>query len=258
MHASESTHWYAKDGSPVYEVMGANGQMRNATLRDARKLGLVPGVSAISRCAAAPGLEAWKANQVLMAALTLPRRPDEPEKDWLTRVMQDSKETGRRAAERGSAIHAAIQGHYEGKPPTEALWPFVKGAVLAVDDWLKSDWEAEKSFACHLGYGGKIDLCGLAVVDFKTKEFTSEDLKSGKQLTWDEQCIQLAAYRYGRKTPKARCANVFVSVTEPGLAVVCEWEEKELQRGFEMFTSLLTYWQVKQNFRCGWEEKVAA
>ena len=33
--ASESTHWYSQDGTPAYEITGANGKQRAVTLRDA-------------------------------------------------------------------------------------------------------------------------------------------------------------------------------------------------------------------------------
>jgi hypothetical protein len=71
-HAAESLHWYDRDGKPAYTVKAKDGSDRPATLRDARKLNLVPSVTTIIRCAAAPGLELWKANQLMMAALTLP------------------------------------------------------------------------------------------------------------------------------------------------------------------------------------------
>ena len=58
-------------------------------------------------------------------------------------------------------------------------------------------------------------------------------------------CMQLSAYRIGLQIPKARCANVFVSVTEPGLVVVKEWNEEELMRGWKMFDALKTYWYAK-------------
>jgi hypothetical protein len=48
--------------------------------------------------------------------------------------------------------------------------------------------------------------------------------------------------------PHARCANVFVSVTHPGLIKVHEWPEEELQKGWKMFQALLTYWKLKNNF----------
>jgi len=118
---SESGHWYKKDGTPAYTVHGKTGE-GPATLRDARKLGLLPSVTTINGMLSKAGLDTWKQQQVLLAALTLPRLPDEPEADWLARVMQDSKATGREAAERGTAIHGIIQTWFEGvympeKPP---------------------------------------------------------------------------------------------------------------------------------------------
>jgi len=38
--ASEGGHWYAQNGSCVYEIRATAGQMRPVTLRDARKRGL--------------------------------------------------------------------------------------------------------------------------------------------------------------------------------------------------------------------------
>ena len=50
----ESGHWYTRDGRPFYEVPRSDGSgMRPATLKDARLLGLYPGVTTILRCAAA-------------------------------------------------------------------------------------------------------------------------------------------------------------------------------------------------------------
>ena len=77
--ASESNHWYTRDGVPRYTVVGANGKERNTTLRDARKEGLIPSVTTVLNVAAKPALNQWLQRQVLLAALTLPRRPDEPE-----------------------------------------------------------------------------------------------------------------------------------------------------------------------------------
>ena len=60
--------------------------------------------------------------------------------------------------------------------------------------------------------------------------------------------MQLAAYRVGLGIPEARCANVFVSVTQPGLVVVYEWPQEDLARGWNMFQSLLTFWKLKNKF----------
>lgn len=256
VHASESQHWYAKDGSPAYEVKGANGAMRAATLRDARKLGLVPSVTGIINCAAKPGLEYWKIQQAIYAALTLPKLQDEPEDAYLARILRDSKEQAKKAAERGTAIHAAIQGYYEGEPPND-FKGYVGGAACSVSGWLSpiGSWKAEASFASPLGFGGKVDLsCGNAILDFKTKEFTEDDdLK-----TWDEHAYQLAAYRHGLHMPTARCAIVYVSVTVPGLCRLIEIPEDELVRGWRAFYSLLQFWKAKNNFDPAFEKELAA
>src|SRR4051812_25248796 len=107
---AESTHWYRRDGQPCYQVPRAKGDgMRDTTLADARKLDLVPSVSLILKCAAAPGLENWKLRKMLEAALTLPRHEGESLDDFSERVISDSQEQGKKAAERGTDLHAAIE-----------------------------------------------------------------------------------------------------------------------------------------------------
>ena len=88
---SESGHWYAQDGSPAYRIIGKNGVERNTRLTDARERGLVPSVTTISGLLAKPGLNNWLQQNVLLAALTLPRAEGESEENWLQRVMADSK-----------------------------------------------------------------------------------------------------------------------------------------------------------------------
>ncbi len=246
---AESTHWYDRDGKPAYTVKGLNGKERPTTLKDARKLGLVPSVTSIIKCADRPGLNRWLEEQILLAALTLPRQPDEPEEEWLVRVRVDSREQAKNAAERGTAIHAAIQGYYEGSQRDlhPRMWDeHVFGASRAVDGWIPADWSAESSFANDLGFGGKVDLsCSIAVIDFKTKEFDEED----KLDTWPEQHMQLAAYREGLLMPQARCAIVYVSVTNPGLSRLIEITEKDLQRGWDCFKALLAFWRAKHRYK---------
>jgi hypothetical protein len=244
---AESGHWYTKTGEPCYEIKGKNGLLRPTTLRDAKKLDLVPSVTTIIKCAAAPGLDWWKQKQVLLAALTLPKKDGEPEEEYLSRIMRDSQEQGRKAAERGTQIHAAIQGHFECESVSAEMWPYVRGAKEALEkEFGPKVWVCEKSFAHELGFGGKSDLHvnwqPHMVGDIKTKEFDSVD---DKKLAWDDHAIQLAAYREGLGIPKAKCFNVFVSTTVPGLCHIHIWTEDEIQRGWRMFQSLLNYWKAK-------------
>lgn len=240
--ASESNHWYTRDGAPQYTVEAAKGGMRNTTLRDARKMNLVPSVTTILNVAAKPALTAWLQQQVLLAALTLPKKDDEAEAAYIERIMHDSKQQGRDAADRGTDIHAAIQGFYEGIK--ESRFPH---HVSACDEAIRTHfgehiWGCEKSFAHEMGFGGKCDMYteGI-VVDIKTKDFDSKDKITG----YDEHLMQLSAYRVGLGMPTARCANVFVSRTNPDLAVVYEWHAEDLDRGWDMFCALLRFWQLK-------------
>lgn len=253
---SESGHWYKRDGSPAYTVLGKNGQPRNTTLRDARSFDLVPSVSGILNVAAKPGLDTWKQQQVLLAALTLPRQESESEENWLERVMMDSKQTGRVAAERGTAIHAIIQEYFEGKVVDEYK-PMCEPVREEVESHFgKLLYLPEISFAHQLGYGGKADLIAQAganfdgvCIDFKTKE--TEDISTVD--VYAEHGMQLAAYREGFKMPKARCANVFVgykmvggNVTFTGVKLI-EHDPINLDRYWLMFTKLLEFWQLKNN-----------
>jgi len=248
---AESGHWYGLDGSPQYSVKAKDGSMRPTTLRDARKLNLCPSVTTVMKVAAAPGLEVWKQEQLLLAALTLPKRPDESEKDYITRIVADSKETGKNAAERGTRIHESIEKWFEGNKNVEHP-EIAESCMTAIEDHFKGfseiKWITEASFAHPLGFGGKVDLhsqngSGI-VVDYKTKEFTDPaDVKG-----YDEHVMQLAAYRIGLGIPMARCANAFASVNQPGLIKIIEWSELELQRGEAMFKLLLEFWKIKNKF----------
>jgi hypothetical protein len=256
--ASESQHWYTRTGEPAYTVKSKDGTERPATLRDAKKLGLVPSVTTIIGCCAKPGLERWKLDQMMHAALTLPRKEGEFESSWIKRVWADSRETARKAAERGTKIHNAIEDAYKDRPTPHEFKAHVDGAVNEVGrTYGPAPIIAEGSFASPLGFGGKVDLHrpygDRAVIDFKTKEFgEADDLK-----TWDEHSMQLAAYRHGLNIPQARCAIVYVSVTNPGLTRLIEIKEPDLQLGWKMFYSLLHYWQAKNGYQSSFERLAA-
>jgi hypothetical protein len=238
-YASESTHWYKSDGSPCYQIIGKNGKLRNTTLRDGRELGLVPSVTTISGLLAKPGLNTWLQQQVLLAALTLPRIEGESEENWLQRVMSDAKSTGYEAANRGTRLHGVLESFYQGK-----LIEF-PNYVYRVHSALEShfgpaNWEAERSFSWG-GYGGKVDLIAEnIVVDFKSKE---GDLS--KITPFHEQIMQLAAYRMGLNKPTARCANIYF--TESGDVRLIEHSEQDLSDAWECFQYLLAFYKKKNS-----------
>lgn len=244
--ASEAGHWYTRDGDPMYTVPSKkDGTPRNTTLRDARERNLVPSVTTILNIAAKPGLNVWLQEQAILAALTLPRGEEEAESAWLKRVVQDSKAQARDAADLGTEIHAAIQGFYEGQKAS-AFPIHVQTCTKAIEShYGAKKWIAERAFAHEMGFGGKVDMhTDGIVIDIKTKDFDDP----AKVIGYDEHLMQLAAYRVGLGMPEARCANVFVSRTNADLAVVKEWAEEDLARGWLMFTALLSFWQYKNQY----------
>lgn len=245
--ASQSGHWYAKDGSPAYQIKGANGNVRNVTLRDARKLNLFPSVTTILGVAAKPQLEQWKVRQAILSALTLPRLDGETDDAYAVRALQDSKEQSIKAAARGTLMHEMIERHLLGRVIDAEFKPFVEPVIAYLDQRFPGmDWDAERSFVSSCGYGGKIDLSGKEVViDFKTKDFTDPAGIKG----YDEQGIQLAAYADGLGM-ESDCVrlNLFISTREPGLIVPVEWHADTFTRHRKMFLSLLAYWQADKGY----------
>ena len=245
--AAESGHWYKPNGEPAYAVEGANGKIRNTTVRDARKEGFLPSVTTIIGCAAKPALDVWKQQQAILAALTLPRNDGESEEDWLSRVVSDSKETAKQAAERGTQIHGVIEAFYEGVYLPE-LPAYVRVVEKTINEHFGPQlWVAEKSFA-HGGYGGKCDLISRPhvhprsegfVIDFKTTEKDVDKL----DYYFDHQ-MQLAAYRHGFEMPNARCAIVYVNANE-NKAKLLEIPDDDLRIGWECFTHLLAFYRAK-------------
>ena len=242
---SESGHWYTRDGTPRYTITGKNGKTRNTTLRDAREENLVPSVTTVLNVAAKPALTNWLQEQVLLAALTLPRLDTETEQDYIKRIVNDSKQQGRAAADLGTDIHAAVQSFYEGKEYPRHQKQ-VKGVYKAITAFFGDKiWISERAFSHELGFGGKCDMyTDTVVLDIKTKEFAEGD----KIAAYDEHLMQLAAYRVGLGVPSARCGNVFVSRNNPGVVQIIEWSAEDLDRGWLMFMALLNYWQLKNNY----------
>lgn len=277
-HASESGHWYDRQGNLIEQIQyrdwkkrKADGrpEYRDVTLADAKKLILAPGITSVLFECHKPQLERWKIEQAVMAALTFPRPPGMSEPDYLSALNEDMNAQSKAAREAGTAIHGAVERNYLGKPYDEQYRPQVEATVAAVDDCCGLQaWQAEESFAADEGYGTKIDLCcppwGASaddkykgwVLNFKTKDGTQEKLDAmARGKPYDEYCMQQAAERRAFGWWHARCALVLISRTHPGAVAVQEIPEPELQRGWEMFLDLLSFWQHKRGYRA-WRKEV--
>ncbi len=252
--ASESSHWYDKQGNPVYEVPYADPSkgIRPTTLSDARKLNLLPSVTKICNVAAKPGLEIWKATQILEASLTLPIQQGESVDDYALRVVADSKAQSQKAMDKGKECHAAIEDYIRGK--TNVFW--IKHCIK-VQETLKQygidifSGKPEHSFACN-GYGGKIDWhTNEIVIDFKTKDKLTEIVKGkvkDKKLAWPENVEQLAAYGNGiAKLAMPRLINVYIGIEDMEIRIH-EWSQQDALNGWQVFQALLLVWQIRNNY----------
>jgi hypothetical protein len=249
-HSSDAGHWYQADtGEPAYQITGANGKIRNTTLRDARKLNLVPSVTTILGQIAKPGLQVYLNQQILLSALTLPREQNEPEPAWLERVLFDSKEAGRKAAERGNTIHAVIETYFADEIYIPEYPKYVYEAEQALDnEFGLHKWVAEQSFAHDLRFGGKCDLHAPpdpltdfpgAVIDIKTKETNLEGIKP-----YAEHLYQLAAYRQGLGMPNAICGNLFVNANTNQVRLILH-DPSDIADSWAIFCHLLRVYQIK-------------
>src|SRR5574337_73365 len=221
---TDGGHWYLPDSSPFYEVRARNGLPRAVTLRDALSVNAVPSVTTVLRVIAKPQLETWKVKQGILAALTLPRGDDETDDAYLARVLTDSREQAKAAAEEGSRIHDAIECAFTGHVYSRHYREHVDAVMACIGDLFPTvrDWVPEKSFAHASGYGGRVDLHSPStgiVIDYKGKD---GDFSDGKQLHYDQH-FQLAAYQDGLMLPRNQCANIFVSRTHPGKVAAHVW-----------------------------------
>ena len=254
-------HWYDREGKPQHFVTSKNGKLRASTLRDARKYGWMPSVTSVLDIMAKPGLDQWKINKAISAALSLDRYEAETDEEYRKRILEHSRKESKEASERGTRIHSMLEKSFkqEEKPEgeNEAIFNSVK-SLLDINCG-EQEWVSEVTFSeTHLGYGGMVDLISDEwAIDFKTKEFGADH----KQLSYESMAYQLIAYavtgldKSYRDTGEAnvrRMANIFISSTNPGLSVFHEWKKEDFERYWEVFSSSLTLWK---NVKQYWPEK---
>ena len=131
---NKSQHWYDKDGKACFEVPKAKGGgMRATTLADARKLGLYPSVTTIMGVMSKPQLDDWKLQQVAERAYANPPQAGEEPSSYARRTIDGAFEQVSDAADLGTAIHAALEAHFQGFPVPEGMDVYVNPVVAALD-----------------------------------------------------------------------------------------------------------------------------
>ena len=248
-HTNDSaTHWYYRSGQRCAEIIGkTTGSPRKPTIRDARELGLLPGVTGIIKLYPNDSLQRWKRSQDILAAVTTPRHPNETDEFFVSRVLAAADEECRAASDIGTRRHKLVE-KYHIRPDTTELrtltdWPFIEPYIKWFCANVKQAHKAE-SVAINLdhGYAGTMDLlCTL-----KDQRVAVVDLKNRKNVnTYSTDAMQLAAYR------RAVGADVGISVvlgTEKPEILVKEWTRAEDELAWRNFELCLSLWKNANSY----------
>ncbi len=195
-----SQHWYDTDGKPAYEIIGANGKLRDTTLRDARKFQYSPSTTTVIGGAAKPGLDNYLQQQLLQACLSTGMSlAGKSVDEWKRQVVAQSKVHSQGAAKSGTAIHDALEQYYLTGKIKKGDSPMIKTHRM-VDE-----------------------IEGIVITE-------------NVYYSWKEA---LTPVRLGLDIPEAKCYNLFISTQVPGLLNLTESTDFERDWGmFEALLKL--------------------
>jgi hypothetical protein len=254
------SHWYLRDGRSFHEIAKKDGAGNRAvTLADARKCMALPSVTNILSVMAKPGLDAWKIEQGIMAALTLPRVADEPLDVFARRVVADMGKQVEKAADFGTAIHAACEVYALKKelPTDPKTLDFLRDWKRWFDENVERVDCIEQVFVdLDHGYAGRVDMIaklkgiGWAVIDFKTQKIRRSASGESKPTFYETWPLQLAAYREPAVRVLAKPIGYLVSVVidsgQPGPVHVKVYDNTETY--FKIFLSAVDMWKYVKGY----------
>lgn len=260
-------HFYLPTGAPFHKVPYKDkkkaGQLRDATLKDAKEVGAARSVTSIQKFLAKPQLEIWGKNQIVEAIRRMWPKTGESVADleiWIKAVIREAERVRQEAAERGDALHEALMAAARGETILEPYRAIVEAVQKALARY-KIDLtagESEVSFYSSEGYGGTIDWHGpaglsenyTAILDYKSRELLDKKVR----LAYPEKAMQLAAYRRAIRLPWADCYNVFVDME----ANVCvhHWEEPKLRHEERRFLLLKDLVHATDNYKPTEEKRI--
>lgn len=248
-----SGHYYTTKGEPRHFIPiksgKKKGQQRPTTLRDAKKHGWLPSVSAYTEMLGKPHLVPWKARQVLSYAYDAPPIGNESREGWIGGIMQKvEREHDATVMDRGTALHAAIESILSGGTCPADLLEFAMPVAEVV-------WGYGKVWACErvvvsgqMGYAGTSDciLYDGSILDFKTKDFKGKDEATPSF----EHAMQLAAYSvaWHQRDAFPPCHNIYFDRNVPGKIFVKTWTPQELAEGWEAFKACQVLYRITKGY----------
>lgn len=246
-------HWYTPEGVPQYE----------ATLREARKQNLYPSPTSILGIMHSSGLERWKVNQAIAAAIEVPRGAAEAEDAYGARLAERAEQLRNQAAELGTLVHDGIEKMISGR-----LWDEGQPILQVFHEWSRDNIKAhewtERVLVNHqLGVAGKADalvyftgeaakIVGEApcLVDWKTQRMKKNRAKNPvyKPNYYNKWVMQLAFYASCEMVPPP-IVSVAINTTEPETPYLKLWTEEERESALIAFKAALALWQYEKNYK---------
>lgn len=258
----EASHWYLRDGTPFHEVemKSRKGEMRPTTVRDAREHRALPSVTNILGVMAAPQLEAWKREQAVLAALTLPRIEGETDDAFARRVVSDADSVSKEAMDLGTRVHAVAEAYVRGETlPVDFEACAVFDPAKSIIDQLVGEITHVESVLTNArdGYAGRVDLVAKdrngrpLVIDFKTQNVKSG--KTGKPMPsyYDKWPLQLSAYAMAMGHHECGLISLVISTSGTPFATFKDWTadtDGTVRDYYLAFTSAAYLWRYMKGY----------
>lgn len=254
-------HWYYPDGRPLHTVKAKDGSERNTTKRDARKLGLFPSVTTITKVIANPSLDRWKQTQMLNACVSYPIQSGDELADYEFRMRQHAQKKMVDARAFGSLFHSAIDELNKTGFLTEEyeeVKPYVQHYLQWTRDlriqFIDTEFTAVNT---KLGYAGQVDALAvvdgkLTLLDYKTQDVKTDTNGELKPNYYDSWIWQLAAYKNADWPSKPKRITQVMSVVlcsqAPCYPITKVWSLDELNDAWRVFQAANQIWQLTNKF----------
>lgn len=265
LNGDEGAHWYDANGCPQHLIKDGEGKVRNTTLRDARKMGLYPSVSAITKMVPNPSLERWKQEQIIEAAIASRFNQSFKDDEFARYVMNQSRRKMVDARAFGSLFHEAVEQIAKSGFIADAKFGPVREHLIEYIRWAKdTDLSVIKSEFTVLnptiGYAGQVDMLArcegkVTLIDFKSQNITAQN---GVPPTisdvnvYDSWAMQLAAYWHadwsGKPKRMPAIMSVIISSQSPCYPIVKRWSKDEIDKAWATFKTCNRLWQQIKNY----------
>jgi CRISPR/Cas system-associated exonuclease Cas4 (RecB family) len=229
-----------------------SGKLHDCDIREARKNGYVGSVTEIIHTFEnSYGLDLYKAKQMFLASLTLPRPEGISDDKFFELVKKDSAEHSERAKQFGTNVHEIVNSILKNYELSWTAQPKEKNAATKIIDWIKTNTDS-------------------VIVDFK-----SQETKNGKfKQPYDSHLFQLCGYylyfrdrmpyngelvehefyaeQYGGKIDyaflqgaiKSKLINLYISSNEDIPIKVYEWKPEKIEWGCQSFIKMVELYRI--------------